>query len=343
MKINELPLLSMWKVLMTDDSVYVEDTTKNRIKIDDEGMEFHHGDVIEINDIGNVNVLHDGSSEAGLIFITNQCNSNCIMCPDSVFSRTRKNEITREYLLKYIELLPSDLMHVDITGGEPTLLKYDLLDVLCAAVDHFEDADILMLSNGRSFASGKYTERFIQFKESRLKVEIPIHSATPYLHDKIAGCKGSLEQTMTGIGNLIKQGISVGIRIVVSKLNYRYLNEIIDLISERFPMITYINIMGLELLGSAFKNKKDVWIEFDEIKDSLNKVIEYAFLRGIEPRLYNYPLCMFDKKYWYCYKKSITSYKVRYFKECDQCSQKNACGGFFASTFHNTNFKVKIL
>ena len=85
MKINELPRLSMWRVLIADGSVYVEDITKNRIKIDAEGMEFHHGDVIEINDIGKINVLHDGSSETGLIFITNQCNSNCIMCPDSVF------------------------------------------------------------------------------------------------------------------------------------------------------------------------------------------------------------------------------------------------------------------
>lgn len=343
MKINELPPLSMWKILVIENTVYVEDTTKNRIKIEDESRNFHHGDVIEINDNGNINLLHDGSSEAGLIFITNQCNSNCIMCPDSVFSRTKKNEITKEYLLKYIDLLPSDLMHVDITGGEPTLLKYGLLEVLCAAIDHFETADILMLSNGRSFAAGKYTEGFMQFKESRLKIEIPIHAATPFLHDKIAGCKGSFEQTMAGINNLIKQEISVGIRIVVSKLNYRHLNEIVELISEKFPMITYINIMGLELLGGAFKNKKDVWIEFNEVKDSLNEVIEYTFLKGIEPRLYNYPLCMFDEKYWYCYKKSITGYKVRYFKECDQCSQKDACGGFFVSTFHNTNFKVRIL
>lgn len=343
MKIKELPPMSMWKVLVIDDVIYVEDITKQIIKIDDDETEVCHGDVIEIDDNGKINILHNGKSESGLIFITNQCNSNCIMCPDSIFSRTKKSEITTEYLLNYINLLPSDLLHVDVTGGEPTLLKYDLVVVLKNVIEHFERADILMLSNGRSFASKEYTKKFAEFKESRLKIEIPIHAATASLHDKIAGCKGSFEQTMTGIHNLIKQKISVGIRIVVSKLNYRYLNDIIDMISEHFPTITYVNIMGLELMGSAFKNKQDVWIEFDEEKDSLNKVIEHAFLKGIEPRLYNYPLCMFDKKYWYCYKKSITAYKIRYFEECDKCSQKNNCGGFFASTFYNTDFKVKIL
>lgn len=343
MKIKELAPISMWKILIIDDVIYAEDITAHRIKIDDDETEVCHGDVIEIDDKGNVNILHNGNAESGLIFITNQCNSNCIMCPDSISSRTKKSEITTEYLLNYINLLPSDLLHVDVTGGEPTLLKYDLVVVLQSVIEHFERADILMLSNGRSFASKEYTKEFAEFKESRLKIEIPIHAAMAPLHDKIAGCKGSFEQTMTGIHNLIKQKIPVGIRIVVSKLNYRYLNDIIDMISKHFPMITYVNIMGLELMGSAFKNKQDVWIEFDEVKNSLNEVIEYAFLKGIEPRLYNYPLCMFDKKYWYCYKKSITAYKIRYFDECNKCSQKNNCGGFFASTFYNTDFKVRIL
>ena len=34
----------------------------------------------------------------------------------------------------------------------------------------------------------------------------------------------------------------------------------------------------------------------------------------IEPGLYNFPLCLFDRKYWYCYKNSISDYKIRYLR-----------------------------
>ena len=36
MKIKELALMSMWKILIIDDAIYAEDITSQRIKIDDD-------------------------------------------------------------------------------------------------------------------------------------------------------------------------------------------------------------------------------------------------------------------------------------------------------------------
>ena len=264
------------------------------------------------------------------------------MCPDSVKLRTRPNEVTRENLLEQIGEINPEAEHVDITGGEPTLLKEQLPELIEAVFCQAPDAEVLMLSNGRSFAAGGYTERFSAFAHRRLKIEIPIHGDCAELHDRIAGCPESFVQTRAGIHHLLEAGVEVGIRIVVSRLNYSRLNELIRFISREFPEIKYVNLMGMEVLGNAWKNREQVWIEFDEVKDSLQQAVEQCFACGIIPSLYNYPLCLFDRKYWYCYRNSISDYKIRYFEECEKCTEKSRCGGFFASTYRYTRYKVRV-
>ena len=287
-------------------------------------------------------MTEEKAESSALVYVTNQCNSNCIMCPDSVKLRTRPNEVTMENLLEQIGEINPEAEHVDITGGEPTLLKEQLPELIEAVFRQAPDAEVLMLSNGRSFAAGGYTERFSAFAHRRLKIEIPIHGECAELHDRIAGCPESFVQTRAGIHHLLEAGVEVGIRIVVSRLNYSRLNELIRFISREFPEIKYVNLMGMEVLGNAWKNREQVWIEFDEVKDSLQPAVEQCFACGIIPSLYNYPLCLFDRKYWYCYRNSISDYKIRYFEECEKCTEKSRCGGFFASTYRYTRYKVRV-
>ena len=287
-------------------------------------------------------MTEEKAESSALVYVTNQCNSNCIMCPDSVKLRTRPNEVTRENLLEQIGEINPEAEHVDITGGEPTLLKEQLPELIEAVFRQAPDAEVLMLSNGRSFAAGGYTEQFSAFAHRRLKIEIPIHGDCAELHDRIAGCPESFVQTRAGIHHLLEAGVEVGIRIVVSRLNYSRLNELIRFISREFPEIRYVNLMGMEVLGNAWKNREQVWIEFDEVKDSLQQAVEQCFACGIIPSLYNYPLCLFDRKYWYCYRNSISDYKIRYFEECEKCTEKSRCGGFFASTYRYTRYKVRV-
>ena len=287
-------------------------------------------------------MTEEKAESSALVYVTNQCNSNCIMCPDSVKLRTRPNEVTMENLLEQIGEINPEAEHVDITGGEPTLLKEQLPELIEAVFRQAPDAEVLMLSNGRSFAAGGYTERFSAFAHRRLKIEIPIHGDCAELHDRIAGCPESFVQTRAGIHHLLEAGVEVGIRIVVSRLNYSRLNELIRFISREFPEIKYVNLMGMEVLGNAWKNREQVWIEFDEVKDSLQQAVEQCFVCGIIPSLYNYPLCLFDRKYWYCYRNSISDYKIRYFEECEKCTEKSRCGGFFASTYRYTRYKVRV-
>ena len=46
-------------------------------------------DVIEVQETGIVRIVYKDASTDNVLFITNKCNSNCIMCPDADSNRRR--------------------------------------------------------------------------------------------------------------------------------------------------------------------------------------------------------------------------------------------------------------
>lgn len=300
--------------------------------------DYSQDDIIQIEG-DEVRLIYNGNEHFGTIFITNHCNSSCIMCPDSDSYRSRKSDYKLRNILDFIALLPDDIEGLDITGGEPTLVMSDLPVIIKSIYEKKKYIAAMLLSNGRSFADLHYAEMFGDYKKKGFYVEIPVHGSYALLHDQITRVGGGFEQTVAGIKNLLKLGIRVGIRIVVSRVNYKDVKNIIHLISERFPEILYVNIMGMECLGNAYSNLDIVWIDFDQIGEVIEEATEECVKLGIEPRLYNFPLCIFNEKYWGCYRKSITPEKVRYMDECEFCKEKQECGGFFNSTIKITKFR----
>ena len=60
------------------------------------------------------------------LFVTEKCNSNCIMCPMSLDSRKRGLSIAQEDWAGIVDLIPDNPAHITITGGEP-FLEYEYL------------------------------------------------------------------------------------------------------------------------------------------------------------------------------------------------------------------------
>ncbi|MEK1925056.1 MAG: hypothetical protein AAAB11_06365 [Rhizobium giardinii] len=48
--------------------------------------------------------------------------------------------------------------------------------------------------------------------------------------------------------------------------------------------------------------------------------------------VYNHQLCVLDKSIHRYAKQSISDWKNEYVDECDTCSRRESCGGFFASS-----------
>ena len=298
-------------------------------------------DVVEIINNKSIRVLYRDDSEDNAIVVTNQCNSNCIMCPDSDSVRNTKENPDIKKLVEQVKCIPDDTGHITITGGEPGLLKENLVTLLKECKKYLPNTEFLLLSNGRVFANTEYVNKIKNSIPENIRIAIPIYADNEKLHDSITRAKGSFKQSITGIKKLLERNIDVEIRIVVLKKNYKYLEDIAKFIIQEIPDVKMVNIMALEMTGNAYKNKEEVWINFEEVKKYLHGACILLIKSGIITNLYNFPLCKIDEKLFSIAHKSITDYKIRYKEECEECIAKQNCGGFFNSTINVKDIKVK--
>lgn len=298
-------------------------------------------DVVEIINNKSIRVLYRDDSEDNAIVVTNQCNSNCIMCPDPDIIRNTKENPDIKKILEQIECIPNDTSHITITGGEPGLLKEKLLEVLDKCKKCLPNTEFLLLTNGRVFSDVHFANKIAEVVPSNIRVAIPIYADNEKLHDEITRAKESFNQAVNGIKNLINRNIDVEIRIVVLKKNYEQLEQIAKFIVREFPHTKIVNIMALEMMGNAYKNKDLVWVDFKDIKKYLYNACLTIIRSGIITNLYNFPLCNIDEKLYSLSRKSITDYKVRYKDGCDTCLIKENCGGFFNSTINIKDISIK--
>ena len=301
--------------------------------------ELHDYDVIEVNQNGRAQVVYRDLSGDNVLFITNKCNSNCIMCPDSDTARKKELPTRTDYILKLIDLIPEDTHHLTITGGEPTLLKWDLLKILSECKEKFHHTDFLMLSNGRTLCVKEYRDAFLESVPLRFQLAVPLYGDSSYTHDAITRSPGGFVQTISAL-KYLQNYINVEIRIVIMRQTYSELPKIADYIVKNLPNIKKVSLMGIELLGNAALRRNELWIDYTETVTYLENSINTLISSGIEAQIYNYPLCNLPRNLWGLAVRSITDYKVRYKDECSKCSMKDICGGFFFSTLHFENIKV---
>lgn len=290
------------------------------------------GDIITIDDRGVIYRVYSREENDATFFITGHCNSNCIMCPSSIYERKKNSGMSDDWMRQYLRMLPAETGHVVVTGGEPTLRTNLFFEVMEGIADRFPDIETLLLTNGRAFASSVMTEKLVQHCPQYLCAAVPLHASTPALHDRITQAPGSFDQTTAGIKNLLAKGIGIEIRVVVSKLNIHDLQNTADFIIKHFPNVLVVNFVGLETRGSCVKNFDEVYIGLSESSPAILPAINRLAKAGIDAALYNYPLCAVDRGYWACCKQSISPEKVRYAEACDICEAKSYCGGFFHTT-----------
>ena len=266
------------------------------------------------------------------IFVTNKCNSNCVMCPMPEGARKKDNPGHYEELKAYIRELPDDVPYINVTGGEPTLAGREFLEIMHMLKVKFQHSGFQLLTNGRSVADEQFLNQIWKEMPDGIRFAIPVHCSREEIHDGITRAAGSFRQTVRGIENLLRRDAKVEIRIVVSALNVEYLRETADYIVKHFPGVFCVNFVAMEMMGNAAKNREMLWIDYREVFQKAKPAVELLVEHGIDVQLYNFPLCAVERSYWSLAVKSITDYKIRYMEACEECQVREICGGFFVST-----------
>lgn len=325
-----------------DNSVYIRDLNKEyMISNTDIIKNSHEGDVFFITNSGRIRRVYESNTRSIDLMMTIHCNSNCIMCPISESARQSKEDGYYEYLSALIDALPQSVEHICITGGEPTLLGDKLFYIINLLTRKFPNAEYQLLTNGRSCANKAFCERIVKSLPDCTLYGVPLHAGNSELYDSIVQVHQGFEQVVQGIRNLVRCGANVEIRVVVSKQNALYMDELAEFILHNFWGIYCVTFMGIETMGNALKNLDAIWIEYEVATGTFENAMNMLVENGIDVMIYNYPLCCIDKKYWMLARRSITPYKVRYYEVCNQCEVKDRCSGFFQSTFKVVNTKIK--
>lgn len=343
---SECPLL----VVQFDD-VTIGDTQNifitSKISIFDKLLKLHHsvilidnfapldeGDIVFLQSptASRLSIVYQVRSSHNVLFLTGECNSMCIMCPQP----PKKDEINYYTIAeKTIEMVDKPPQYITISGGEPTLLGDKLIDILNLLYSKWTTVEsIQLLTNARLLMNAAYTEKLIKAAEEgkKLVIGVPLHSDISDVHDVITQRKGSFAQTIRGLYNLsLYKNLSIEIRIVAQKANISRLKDIILFVGRYLTFISHVTIMQMEPEGFAREHWNDLWVDPIEYQNELIAAVEMAEMIDIPVRLYNYQQCILPegiRKYTY---QSISDWKNIYNSKCKMCPKKEYCTGFFKS------------
>lgn len=275
------------------------------------------------------------------VMMTEACNSCCIMCPMSPGARQRGYSLSEAELSEVEALLTPTLRHIDITGGEPFLQwgmviqLMQMINVRCPA------ASVLVLTNGRALALPQIQAALRPVITTHYQFAVPVHADQEALHDRITQAPGSFRETMDGLRFLSGTCASIEIRIVGSLLNADRIPALADRLLKEKLRIHTVNLIAMEMHGSAAFNREQLWIDYDKLFALAQPGLVKLMMNGVNTALYDFPLCCVPRGYWALAQRSISEWKVCYPAGCAGCTQQAACGGLFDATARLNLCQVK--
>ncbi len=292
------------------------------------------------------------------IAVSYDCNHKCICCPLTTYNRMHEAmdyDVIHRQLVN-LKLIDDDDVHVIVSGGEPTLYSgfFDIVSLLSE-----RRYGITVLSNGSTCSDKTFVDRLIKCVGVNLDRTVfvsAIHSMKADIHDAITGVPGSLDQTLTGLHNLLYAGINISIKHIISGLSYRDMKETFVFLDESFPEKVSFDICSMDFSGRGRKNVDKLFVSFGEVKPYLESVLDIwdpnKPINGRKVSLFELPLCAVDPYYWSFFKRSdskinkyiapvmgigqgieTVSECTTNYKECETCDVKKYCDGVWYSAY----------
>jgi His-Xaa-Ser system radical SAM maturase HxsC len=287
------------------------------------------GDVVSLDAAGLVRVLYRKASPHNFILMTEQCNSYCLMCSQPPRTVDDRNRIAAH--LRLIDLIDPATADLGITGGEPTLFKDDFLRLIRHAKERLPRTALHVLTNGRLFYYRRFAESLGAINHPDLMLGIPLYAADDSTHDYIVQARGAFEETVIGLHHLAHHGVPIEIRVVLNRQTILGLERLAAYIARNLPFVSHVALMGLEPFGFVHQNADTLWIDPTDYATELREAVETLTLSGLRVSIYNHQLCVLPESLWPFARRSISDWKNVYLPECDPCTLRSECGGFFAS------------
>lgn len=288
------------------------------------------GDVVHFDPARSaLRVLHRRSVAYNSFLVTERCNNYCLMCSQP--PRKVQDGWIAEEILEALPLIDRSAGEICFTGGEPTLLGDRFLDLVRAAKSYLPNTALHILSNGRSFANERLARNLGSIAHPDLMLGIPLYSDLAHIHDHVVQADGAYDETIRGVLNLKRHGVRVEVRVVLQQQTIPRLPQLAEFLARNLLFVDHVALMGLEMTGFARANLDQLWIDPANYQKELVKAVGILDRANIKTSIYNSQLCVLDRSLWAFTKRSISDWKQEYMPECDGCTVRASCAGFFSS------------
>lgn len=289
------------------------------------------GDVIRVNPgEATIHSLFRKNSRHNTILLTERCNHYCLMCSQPPKDRDDSWRLTEA--LELIKILPADIESILFSGGEPTLYGDGFIELIRQTKSWLPRTSVVVLSNGRSFKDFAFVKKLASIQHPDCLLGIPIYSDDPVRHDYVVQSEGAFDETIKGVLNLKRLAQKVEVRVVIHAQTVGRLIETCEFIARNLLFVDHVALMGLEITGFTRPNLEALWIDPYDYKDVLSAAVDVLLSYGLNVSVYNHQLCTVNEDVLRVYRKSISDWKNEYVEECDACSRRGECGGFFSSS-----------
>ena len=273
-------------------------------------------------------------SSHNTLVITERCDQLCIMCSQP----PKKYHVDLfEYFVKAACLAPFNTL-IGISGGEPTLYKGQLFELVTTVLRRRPDLRFHILTNAQHFTSDDLSVlRDPVFQ--RVCWGVPIYAPNAAMHDEIVKKTGAFNTLLQAFTYLLRAAAPVEIRTVIVKPNLPLLPDLARFVSKHLSFAHTWALMQLENIGFGRMRWQELFvdhsIEFAPIADAIDIATAY----GMNTQLYNFPLCTVPLPYRTIAGQTISDWKQKYLAVCSPCTVQSQCAGFFEWHPENLGFR----
>ena len=217
-----------------------------------------------------------------------QCNNLCRFCVQGNKREIYPNKTDKE-VKEILEKNSRKSQGVVFTGGEPTIRKELVGWVKCA--NRLGYSAIQIQTNGRLFAYKDYCKTLIAAGANEFSPAL--HGSTSAIHDNLTRAKGSFEQTVQGIRNLVSLGQYVGTNSVINKMNYKDLPNLAKLLAGlKVNQFQFAFIHINHIIASDPKLVEEIVPRHSQVEPYVKKALQVGIKAGIPVMTEAIPYCL---------------------------------------------------
>lgn len=212
----------------------------------------------------------------GLLRLTMACNERCPFCNVPVEDYAKPTPELQAVLDEVDAAIASGEQTLTISGGEPTLYRDRLLQVVARAraggVPFVEiQTNAVLIDDGyaRALSDAGATSAFVS-----LLSDDAAH------HDFLAGLDGAFQRCLDGIDALTAANIAVTLNPVIARRTQDRVAAYVDFVARRLPAVRTISLSAVQPHGRARENT-DLLPDYDILGAEVRRARGRARLHGI--------------------------------------------------------------